>query len=1006
MPGSGSVVAARRFHGLMPYRVREVLLVSSPYDAFVLEEDGLLTEQVFLEYMDISQPGAPRFTQAGSGAEALERLRGRRFDLVLTTATLPDMSAERLGAEVKALRPGRPVVLLSLDRRELPGVWRTLDRRVFDGAYVWGGDAKILLAIIKSVEDRENADHDIAHGNVRVIVILEDSARYYSSFLGLLYKELMLQSRSLYESGVDELARQLYMKSRPKLLHALTYEEGVALLERYRANVMAVITDLGLPRDGEVDEEAGLRLVAQLRSSDPDFSLDPDLPVLIQSSALVGSRRAAALGAAFVEKSSPTLLAEVREFLRLQLGFGDFVFRGGDGGPELARAGDVRQLEALLATVPGESISYHAAHNHFSNWLMARSEFEAAEALRPRTIAELGGVEAAREYLVRTMRGIQRRAEEGVVADFSREAFERQPFVRLGTGSMGGKARGLAFLHRFLMGTTPADFGGLAVTLPKTVVLATGFFDRFLERDDLAGFASRAEDDEQVLARFLAAELPEPLAADLERVAAAMPGPLAVRSSSLLEDSLQVGVAGIYATVMVPNAGPDPARRGRDLGDAVKRVWASLFTRAARRYLESTGHLLEDEKMAVIVQQVVGERRGDQGDRFYPCFSGVAQSHNFYPFGPQRAEDGVVHLAVGLGRLIVEGGRCLRFSPAHPEVMPQFATERGLLESSQSGFYALELGPEEAGGPIAAGGSDRVRWFDLSTAERDGVLRFAGSVLMRGERRVRDDLTLPGPRLVTFNNLLKHRAIPLAEALGRLLEMARRGMGRPVELELAGEMGDWGERPRRGQPRRAPCLYLLQMRAMAAELREPAVDLGAVPRERCLCRTARALGHGVVEGVRDVVHVRRDRWRASENPAIAAELETLNEALRREERPYVLIGPGRWGTADPWLGIPVQWAQISSAKVLVEASPAGYDVEPSQGAHFFQNITSLRLGYLTVPPGADAASGAEDFLDWEWLEAQPAAGATAFLRHVRFARPLTVAFDGAAGTGVIGKPAD
>ena len=995
MPGSDSVVAARRFHGLMPYRVREVLLVSSPYDAFVLEEDGLLTEQVFLEYMDISQPGAPRFTHAGSGAEALERLRRQRFDLVLTTASLPDMPAERLGAEVKALRPGRPVVLLSLDRRELPDVWRTLDRRVFDGAYVWSGNASILLALIKSVEDRENAAHDLAQG-VRVIVILEDSARYYSSFLALLYKELMLQSRSLYESGVDELARQLYMKSRPKLLHALTYEEGMALLERHRANVMAVITDLGLPREGEVDEEAGLRLVEQVRRA------DPDLPVLMQSSARVGSRRAAALGAAFVEKSSPTLLAKVREFLRLQLGFGDFVFRSSDGGAELARAADVRQLETLLASVPAESVAYHAAHNHFSTWLVARSEFEAAERLRPRTIAELGGVEATREHLVRTMRGIQRRAEEGVVADFSREAFERQPFVRLGAGSMGGKARGLAFLHRTLTGTTPDDFGGLAVALPKTVVIATGYFDRFLERDGLGGFASRAEDDEEILARFLAAQLPDPLAADLERVAAAIPGPLAVRSSSLLEDSLQVGVAGIYATVMVPNVDPEPARRGRDLGDAVKRVWASLFTRAARRYLESTGHLPEDEKMAVIVQQVVGERRGD---RLYPVYSGVAQSQNFYPFGPQRPEEGVVHLALGLGRLVVEGGRCLRFSPAHPEVTPQFATARGLLDSSQNGFYALDLRPEVDGPGRAPGGSDRVRWYDLATAERDGVLQFAGSVLMRGERRVRDDLTLPGPRLVTFNNLLKHRAIPLAQALARLLDLARLGMGRPVELELAGEMGDWGQRGRRGEPRRPPCLYLLQMRAMAAEAGPLDVDLDAVPRERCLCRTGRALGHGLMEGVRDLVHVRRDRWRASENPAIAAELEALNEALRREERSYVLVGPGRWGTADPWLGIPVQWAQISSAKVLVEASPAGYDVEPSQGAHFFQNIASLRLGYLTVPPGADAASGSPDFLDWEWLEAQPAAGTTSHLRHVRFASPLTVAFDGTAGAGVIGKPA-
>jgi DNA-binding NarL/FixJ family response regulator len=995
-PGSGFAVSARRFHGLMPYRVREVLLVSSPYDAFILEEDGLLTEQVFLEYMDISQPGAPRFTRAGGGAEALELLLRRRFDMVLTTASLPDMSAERLGREVKTLRPGRPVVLLSLDRRDLPEVWRTLDRRAFDAAYLWSGDAKILLAIIKSVEDRENADHDIAHGNVRVILILEDSARYYSAFLGLLYKELMLQSRSLYEEGADELARQLYMKSRPKLLHASTWDEGMGLLERYRRNVMAVITDLRLPRGGELDEEAGLRFARHARES------DPELPVLVQSSARVGARRAAAMGAAFVEKGSPTMLSELREFLRLQLGFGDFVFHDRDRGPELGRAADLRQLEQALATLPEESLVYHATRNHFSAWLVARSEFEAAERLRPRTLEELGGVEAARDFLIRTVRQIQRRAQEGVVADFSHETVADQPFARLGHGSMGGKARGLAFLYRSLVGTSAVDFGGLRVAVPRTVVLATGLFDRYLEHNGLAGLASRVDDDAEVLARFLAGELPEPLPAELEAVAVRLHGPLAVRSSSLLEDSVQAGMAGIYGTVMVPNVDGDPARRGRELGDAVKRVYASLFTRAARRYLESTGHLLEDEKMAVIVQQVVGRRRGD---RFYPSYSGVAQSHNFYPFGAQRAEDGVVHLALGLGRLIVEGGRCLRFSPAHPEVMPQFATERGLLEGSQNGFYALDLRDVGAagGGADTEGGNDRVGWFDLATAERDGALQLAGSVLMRGERRVRDDLSQPGPRLVTFNNVLKHRAIPLAEALQRLLDMARRGMGRPVELELAGEVAGAGDP---GAPEGAPVLYLLQMRPMAAEMRPLEVDLAAVPRERCLCRTSRAMGHGVMEGVRDVVHVRREAWRAGLNRAIAGEVGVLNEELRSAERPYVLIGPGRWGTADPWLGIPVEWAQISAVRVLVEASQAGYDVEPSHGAHFFQNLTALRLGYLTVPPGADAAGGAPSFLDWEWLEAQPALATTRFLRHVRFDQPLPVLFDGASGSGLIGKPGE
>ncbi|HEV8629311.1 MAG TPA: PEP/pyruvate-binding domain-containing protein [Thermoanaerobaculia bacterium] len=999
MTGPGSVVAARRFHGLMPHRVREVLLVSSPYDAFILEEDGLLTEQVFLEYMDVSQPGAPRFTHARSGAAALEELRRQRFDLVLTTAALPDMTARELAREVKTLRPGRPVVLLALDRSDLyrpgqPGTWRTLDRQLFDGAFLWSGDAKILLAIIKSVEDRENADHDIEEGDVRAIVILEDSPRYYSSFLGMLYKELMLQSHSLYAEGADEMARQLYMKSRPKVLHATTFEEGVALFERYHRHVMAVICDMRLPRGGVLDDDAGLEFTRLVRES------DPELPVLLQSSAGVGAQRAAAMGTAFLDKHSPTLLAELREFLRLQLGFGDFIFRSSEGGHEIARARDLRELEQQLATVPEECVVYHAARNHFSIWLLARSEFDLAERLRPKRLADFASVALIREYLIGLLRAAHQRAVEGVVADFSREDFASQRFARLGQGSMGGKGRSLAFLHRTLVGTARDDFGGLEVLLPRTLVVATEHFGRFLEGNDLAAFAARAGDDGEVVRRFLAAPLPEELEADLEAVITRLTGPLAVRSSSLLEDSLHVGMAGLYETVMVPNVDPDPRRRLRELAGAVKRVYASLFTRAAHRYLESTGHLPEEEKMAVVVQAVVGRRRGD---RFYPSFSGVAQSYNFYPFGPQRPEEGVAHLALGLGRIITEGGRCLRFSPSRPEVLPQFATPSAVLGSSQNGFYALDLRAE--GGT----GADRVRWFDLAVAEADGVLAAAGSVVSPEEQRVRDDLTLAGPRVVTFNNLLRHRAIPLAEALARLLEIARQGLGRPVELEFAGDMGDWGRAGASGGSaggrREPPRLYLLQLRPMA-ELRPPGGDAPDLPDERCLCRaSSRALGHGAYEGIHDLLHVRRDAWEPRHSKAIAAEIGALNETLRAARRPYVLIGPGRWGTADPSLGIPTEWAQISEVKVLVEASPAGYDVEPSQGAHFFQNITSQRLGYLTVPPGADAGSGRADFLDWQWLEAQPAATTTPFVRHLRFDAPLLVELDGALGWGVIGKPA-
>jgi hypothetical protein len=785
------------------------------------------------------------------------------------------------------------------------------------------------------------------------------------------------------------------MKSRPKVLHATTWEEGMALFERSRRLVMSVLCDLRLPRGGALDDDAGLAFARHVRAT------DPELPVLLQSSAGVGARRAAAMGAAFLDKGSPTLLADLREFLRTQLGFGEFVFREHEGGAEVGRASDLRELEAMLATVPEASIVYHASRNHFSIWLLARSEFEMAEQLRPRQVADFASVAELRAHLLELLRDVHERARRGIVADFTSEGFEGHRFTRLGQGSMGGKGRSIAFLNRTLAGLRAEDFGGLEVRLPRTLLIATEHFDRFLAEGDLGAFAARADDDDEVARRFLAAPLPSALEEELAAVVERLKGPLAVRSSSLLEDSTQVGMAGLYETVMVPNVDPDPRRRLRELASAIKRVYASLFTRAARRYLTSTGYLLEEEKMAVVIQAVVGRRRGD---RFYPSFSGVAQSYNYYPFGPQRPEEGVVHLALGLGRTIVEGGRCLRFSPSRPEVLPQFATPRAMLEASQNGFYALDLRAE---GEL---GADRVRWFDLAVAEEDGALHAAGSVLSAGEQRVRDDLTLRGPRLVTFNNNLRHRAIPLADALRRLLDLFERGLGGPVEIELAGDMGEWGRSEGAGQAgrnpgREPPRLDLLQLRPMAARMRRSAADAPAPPPERCLCRaSSRVLGHGLYEGVRDVVVVRREGWEPRHNRAIAAEIGSLNESLRRAGRRYVIVGPGRWGTADPSLGIPVEWAQISEVEVLVEASPAGYDVEPSQGAHFFQNLTSLRLGYLTVPPGADASSGHSDFVDWAWLSSCPGVE-TRFLRHLTFAEPLAVELDGAQGRGFNGKPA-
>lgn len=999
MPVHRQTRRALRFRDLMPYRVAEVLLVSSPYDAFILEQDGRLTEQVFLTFSALSLAASPRFTHAPTGEAALELLERRHFDLVLAMTSLVDTGVNAFGRRVKAQRPDLPVVLLALDRKQLHDLRGALDRQAIDGAFLWSGDANILLALIKYVEDRKNVDTDIEHGNVRVIIVIEDSPTFYSSFLAILYQELMKQAQALYTEGVNEILRQVSMNSRPKILLATTYEEAVDLLERYHENVMGLISDLVFPRGGEIDAAAGLDFARLARR------YDPTLPVLLQSAANGCSPEAADAGVLFLDKSSPDLLARIRAFLRDSLGFGDFVFRDGQGR-EIDRARDLRQLEEKIATVPVESIYYHAARDHFGIWLQARSEFRLAEIIRPQKVSDFTSVESARNYLIEALRETHGDTLREVVSDFNWRDFDQELFSRLGRGSLGGKARGMAFLNARLAEVEAGELGGLAVELPKTVVVTADYFDHFIDINDLRDFAYTCDDDEEIRRRFLAAKLSDALIYDLDFILRHLEGPLAVRSSSLLEDSMHLPLAGIYATLMLPNNAPELEVRLRQASDALKLVYASTFSSNARSYLKSTGNRVEEEKMAVIIQRLVGQRHGG---RFYPCFSGVAQSYNFYPIAPQKADDGIVQLALGLGRLVVDGGQALMFSPEHPGVLPQFYKTKALLDHSQRGFYALDM--EQ---PCCDERSDlysTVRYFGLDAAERDGTLHLVGSVYSPDDRRISDDLSLPGPRIVTFNNILKHRAVPLTEAILKLLEIGKEGLGCAVELEFAVDMGDWGlpvepgrERAaQRGGGRAEPTFYPLQIRPFAARGRALDPVRVKLRAQDLLCSTSRSLGNGVEEEIRDVVYVRRDRWDAARSKKIAAEVGELNQVLDADERRYLLIGPGRWGTADEWLGIPVQWSQISNVKVIVEASPAGYDVEPSQGAHFFQNITSLEIGYLTLPPGA-AHEGDDDFLDWPWLDAQPALRETEHLRLVRFDEPLTVVLDGKRGRGVIAKP--
>ncbi|MDH3744506.1 MAG: PEP/pyruvate-binding domain-containing protein, partial [Acidobacteriota bacterium] len=647
---------ALRFHDLTPNRVREVLLVASPYDAFILEEDGLLTEQIFFEYREVSASSPPRFTHVRSVRAAFAALEKRRFDLILVMASLHGMGVNEFGRRVKDLRPGRPVVFLALDDLELEEAQEAIDPEVVDGTFLWRGDAQILLAITKSVEDRVNVDHDVRESNIRVIIMIEDSPRFYSAFLGLLYKELVSQARSLAAEGVNELHRLMYMRARPKILHAKSYEEGMDLFKRYEPNVMAVISDVAIPRDGEVDPAAGVEFAKHTRRR------IPELPVLLHSADPENTGIARTMRAAFADKSSPTLLAEIRSFLTEELGFGDFVFRLPDGR-EVARAHDLLEMEQTLATVAGASITYHAARNHFSKWMMARCEFELADQLRPRTASDLGGVEEARAHLIRVLTEVRKSSYRGHVADLKPDRFEEDLISRTGHGALGGKARGIAFLNRALSEVTLAHDAALSVEIPKTVVITTDVFDTFLDRGNLRGFVSDCKDDVELKRRFLDSPLPPALLEHLRFLVTCLDGPLAVRSSSLLEDSLHQPFAGIYATLMIPNSDPDIEERLASLATAIKLVYASTFERNARSYLSSTGHLEEEEKMAVIIQPLVGRRRGD---RFYPTFSGVAQSVNYYPVGAQQGKDGVVHVALGLGRLVVEGGQALRFSPRNP----------------------------------------------------------------------------------------------------------------------------------------------------------------------------------------------------------------------------------------------------------------------------------------------------------------------------------------------------
>jgi CheY-like chemotaxis protein len=960
------------YQDLMRYRILDILLVATPYDSFLLEEAGELSERLAGEFRNLDVHYAPGLTVASTGTEAIEIARRQRsINLILTTPHVADMDAAELARRVhdSGIRRDRrdlPVVLLAWDTSELQP-----DTSLFERAFLWQGDARILLAIVKSVEDWRNAEHDTGTPEipgVPVILLIEDDPRRYSSFLPAMYAELLQHSQQVIAEGLNLSQKILRMRARPKILLCTHYEEAQKAFEAYGEDLLGIISDVEFPRGGRSSPTAGLDFVRTVREA------WPDTPIVLHSSRPEFEEQARRVGAGFLRKGSHHVLGELRRILLEDFGFGDFVFRLPDG-TEVGRAGDLRSLEERLATMPAESIRYHGARNHFSHWLRARADFGVAHALRPRKVDDYPTSEALRQDLIRAIGEYRVEQAQSVVADFRRDGFDfSTDFYRIGSGSLGGKARGLAFVRRMLAQSgLRKSFRGVDICVPPAVVLGTSVFERFLDANGLRRFAIDCEDEEEIWRRFRAAPFPEEAERDLQAFLEKAHFPLAVRSSSLLEDSQHLPFTGVYDTLMLRNNAWSVIDRLGQTVLAIKRVYASAFSRSAKAYLAATPYRLEEEKMAVLLQKIVGSRHGD---RFYPNISGVARSYDFYPRPPMTASDGITAVCLGMGRGVVEGGACLRFCPRYPQHVPQLSSVEEALEATQRSFWAIPMTGD--GDQLAM----REELYGLDVAEADGTLAAVGSTWSPENDAIYDGLSRQGTRLVTFAPVLKQGLFPLAGILAALTEAGTQGMGGPVEIEFAVNLA-------------ARELGVLQMRPLALAREAEAIELGQFAPESTVCWSRSVLGHGRIEGIRDLVVVDFQRFERARSRDAATEIGRLNRALLSQKAPYLLIGVGRWGSRDPWLGIPVTWDQVAGARVIVEAGMRDLRVEPSQGSHFFQNLTSFHVGYFTVNDG---------FVDWDWLGAQPALSENAHVRHLRLESPILVKMDGRKGEGVILKP--
>lgn len=966
-----------QFVSLMTKRIFNVLLVANPYDAFMLEDDGRIDEKIFIEYMNLSLRYPPRFTQVSTEKDAWKQLGNTMFDLVICMPGSDNSDTFDIARQIKEKYPHIPLVVLTPFSHGIKERMEHEDLSIFEYVFCWLGNTDLLVSIIKLIEDKMNLEHDIKEVGVQMILLVEDSIRFYSSVLPNLYKFVLRQSQEFATEALNEHQRTLRMRGRPKIVLARSYEEAMDLYNKYQNNTLGIISDARYPREGKIDPHAGIRFLTEVRSR------DPFIPLILQSAEVSNKEFALSCGAQFIDKNSKKMNIDLREAVSENFGFGDFIFRNPNTMEEVVRVHNLKELQNAIFSIPAESFLYHISRNHISRWLYSRAIFPVAEFLKQITWESLQDIDAHRQIIFEAIVKYRKMKNQGVVAVFQRDRFDRYSnFARIGDGSLGGKGRGLAFIDNMVKRHAEfEEFENASVVIPKTVVLCTDIFDEFMDMNQLYQVALSDADDETILRAFLRAKLPDRLVEDFFAFFDVVKSPIAIRSSSLLEDSHYQPFAGIYSTYMIPYL-TDKYEMLRMLSDAIKGVYASVYYKDSKAYMQATSNVIDQEKMAVILQEVVGTQ---YGDRFYPSISGVARSINYYPINDELAEEGTVSLALGLGKYIVDGGLTLRVCPYHPDKVLQTSEMEMALRETQTRFYALDL--KNMGQNFSLDDGFNLLKLPVKEAENDGSLNYIASTYDPYDMVIRDGIYPGGRKVITFANILQHDVFPLARILQLVQKYGQGEMRRPVEIEFAVNLN---------AAEKKGVFYLLQIRPMVdmkADLNE---DLNAIPEDQLLLKSVNSLGQGIMDDIQDVIYVKTEGYSASNNQLIAYDIEKLNKRFLDEGKHYILIGPGRWGSSDTWLGIPVKWPNISAARVIVEAGLTNYRVDPSQGTHFFQNLTSFGVGYFTINAYMN-----DGLYNQELLNSMPAVEETKYLRWVHFDKPLAVKMNGKKKIGVV-----